>query len=79
MKKITDKMWRDACKNGKTAKQFLIDMVFPSDVTGAEPNKAREVTLTNGNTIPIADISEKQALDFIKMLAPERVWKGFRQ
>lgn len=71
--KITDQMWREACRDGSAAKLMLVNMSIGGK------GKVEMVRLSNGSEIPVTDITEKQALDFITMLAPERVWKGHRQ
>lgn len=70
---ITDQMWREACEDGSKAKQMLVTM----SIVGK--GSVSHVDLENGNRIPVRDITEKQAKDFIAMLAPERVWNGFKQ
>lgn len=70
---VTDKMWREACASGKKAKELLVNMAVGGK------GKVTFVQLSNGGQIPVGDVTEKQALDFIQMLAPERIWKGFRQ
>lgn len=71
--KITDAMWREASENGAKAKEMLRTM----NIGGK--GDVKFVKLANGNQIPVEEVTEKQAQDFISMLAPERVWKGFRQ
>lgn len=70
---ITDKMWREGSRNGKVAKEILINMSIGGK------GKVKFVDLENGNRIAVQEVTEKQAQDFIAMLAPERVWKGYRQ
>lgn len=71
--KVSDSMWRRAATDGAYAKEMLIGLEFPN---GA---RVKFVELENGSQIPVRDVTEKQAQDFMAMLAPERCWQGEKQ
>lgn len=76
MNKITDKEWREALADGAKAKELLINMQVPSN---GELCGVSFVQLSNGNQIPVKDVTEKQAHDFISMIAPSRCCQGIKQ
>lgn len=71
--RITDQMWRNACEDGAKARALIAGLTFPN---GA---RVKAVQLENGNEIPVSKVTDEQACNFLKMLAPERIWTGYRQ
>lgn len=63
--KIIDaQYWQKICSNGKEAKKALVALVTPDG-----PVKC--VQLSNGKSVPVEDVTEAQALEFMKALRPK--------
>lgn len=61
--KIDAEYWRQIIASPKLAKEALMHLELPQ-------GRVKEVTLANGNTIPVGDVTEQQAHEFMCMLAP---------
>ncbi len=62
--KIDAEYWRAIIASPKLAKEALMHLELPQ-------GRVKEVTLANGNTIPVERVSEQQAYEFMCMLAPK--------
>lgn len=67
-KKLDAKAWREIWWNKKKAKEALVGLMIP---VNGKLSPVKEVQLANGNTIPVEDVTEEQAHEFMKALCPK--------
>lgn len=67
-KKIDAAMWREIYWNPTRAKEALINLEVPAD--NGKLAKVTHLDLESGLRIPVKDVSEKQAHEFMKKLCP---------
>lgn len=65
--KIDKSYWQEILKSGALAKKALVNLEI-----GPNRVKVRGVQLENGNEIPVTEITEQQALDFMTKLCPSK-------
>lgn len=65
--KIDKSYWQEILKDGATAKNALINLEI-----GPKRIAVKAVRLENGNEVPVTEITEKQALDFMTKLCPSK-------
>lgn len=71
--KVDKKMWRDIFLIKGAAKKMLVNLVVQNEK--GEPCKVDNVTLANGKIIPVADVTDEQAQEFLKKIAPDWAFK----
>lgn len=67
-KQIDAEYWRKIFWSKKEAKKALLNLMIPTE--NRKLSKVLEVTLENGNTIPVEQVTEEQAHEFMKALCP---------
>lgn len=67
-KKIDAKYWREIWWSPSKAREALIGLMIP-DKNG-KPRKVEYVKLDGGRQIPVEEVTEEQAHEFMKQLCP---------
>lgn len=70
--KLGAKEWREIYWNKAKAKEALINLMVPvtDGKFGTKLSPVKFVDLMNGSRIPVADVTEEQAHEFMKALCP---------
>lgn len=68
-KKIDKEYWRKIWWSKSEAKKALVGLMVPVGPSG-KLSAVKAVSLANGNTIPVEDVTEEQAHEFMKQLCP---------
>lgn len=72
-KQIDKEYWKKIWWNKSEAKKALVNLEIKAD--NGKMAKVLHVDLANGNRIPVEDITEDQAHEFMKALCPDWVFK----
>lgn len=69
-KKIDAKYWREIWWSPSKARAALIGLMVPHPTKKGRLSKVEYVTLESGAKIPVEEVTEEQAHEFMKQLCP---------
>lgn len=69
MERIDAKRWREIYWRKGDAREALVNLVIED--TDGKMKKVEHVVLSNGRQIPVSEVTEEQAHEFMRALCPE--------
>lgn len=67
MRPLDDEYWEEIMKSPAKAKEALCQLAFPNG------SRVTQVTMESGLEVPVEDVTEKQAYEFMMGICPARL------